>query len=328
VTFEFANLNLLNKAINGLQAGVVLWQDNKLLAINKAACGLLGLPKDSQADIKIEDSPYWQSLQALLQVKEDSYSKQLTGIVGKPLNATIHFVEDLLLLELSESYETRLGEASHELRRPLSNVKTLVDTLHLWGAAEDPEARKKFLTQLHSEVNRLSKLVEELLNLSRLQAGAIPLEVHQVALRVMVQEAMDMLAEQASEKNIKLQNNIPADFVLIADVDKLTHVVQNLIENGIRYNLPDGTVSVNPITNNLSFCVEDTGKGIAAENIPFIFERFKRFNKEVAGTGLGLAIVKSIVDLHGGKLTVTSVLGIGSKFIVEIPPKDIALPLL
>ena len=233
----------------------------------------------------------------------------------------------LQIIEISESFETKLGEASHELRRPLTNVKTLVDTLYLWGAGEDPNARPKFLGQLHTEVERLTKLVNELLDLSRLQAGSIPINFQQIALKVLVQDSFDLLREQAGKNKIELINQIPSNFVLIADLDKLTHVVQNLIENAIRYNKAGGQVIVKPTTEKNSFIVQDTGLGIKEENIPFIFERFKRFNKDLPGTGLGLAIVKSIIDLHGGKIEVKSKLGEGTEFIISLPIKKIALPL-
>ncbi|MDX1920443.1 MAG: HAMP domain-containing sensor histidine kinase [Candidatus Caenarcaniphilales bacterium] len=317
---EIKNLEFFKEIFNTLKTGVVIFKDSEIVDLNDSAKELLNI-KDLN-----ENNPYYESLLALVKTKENNYSKQLTGIVGKPLTANLKLIGDYSLVELTESFETRLGEASHELRRPLTNVKTLVDTLHLWGAAEDPVARKKFLGQLHTEVQRLTKLVEELLNLSRIQAGSIPLEIHQIALKFLIQETIDMLEEQASEKGVEIINNIPDNFVLVADMDKITHVIQNLIENAIRYNQPNGKVIINPIQNKFSFSIEDTGKGIAKENLPHIFERFKRFNKEVPGTGLGLAIVKSIVDLHGGKIIVDSEIDKSTKFTIEIPPREMALP--
>lgn len=317
---EIKNLAFFKEIFDTLKTGVVIFKDSQIVDLNSSAKDMLDVKETN------EKSPYYESLIALINTKENNYSKQLTGIVGKPLTAILRLIGDYSLVELNESFETRLGEASHELRRPLTNVKTLVDTLYLWGAAEDPDARKKFLGQLHSEVQRLTKLVEELLNLSRIQAGSIPLDIHQIALKALIQETIDMLEEQASEKGVQLINNIPDNFVLVADMDKITHVIQNLIENAIRYNLTNGKVTINPVKDRFSFSVEDTGKGIAEENLPHIFERFKRFNKEIPGTGLGLAIVKSIVDLHGGKIIVSSEPNKGTKFTIEIPPGNVVLP--
>jgi two-component system, OmpR family, phosphate regulon sensor histidine kinase PhoR len=311
------------KIIGSLKTGILVFEAGELQEINEAAKKLLNAQETEQ-----RLGAYTDSINSLLKTNEDNYTKQLTGIIGKPLNGTLHLLNNLQIIEISESYETKLGEASHELRRPLTNVKTLVDTLHLWGAAEDPLARKKFLGQLHHEVERLNKLVNELLDLSRLQAGSIPINFQQIALKAMVQDCFNLLEEQAAKNNIKLINEVPDNFVLIGDLDKLNHVVQNLIENGIRYNRPDGSVRVKPVKGKNSFAVQDTGYGIMPANIPFIFERFKRFNKDVPGTGLGLAIVKSIVDLHGGKIEVKSEPDKGTEFIVSIPPKKIALPTL
>ncbi|MDJ0625819.1 MAG: HAMP domain-containing sensor histidine kinase [Candidatus Caenarcaniphilales bacterium] len=324
MVIQLQNIEYLLAVLNSLKTGVVIFHKKNLLELNESAKNLL---KVDNANIEKNDlGNYQASLIDLIQLDENLYTKQLTGEIGKPINATLHLIKDYQIVELSESFETKLGEASHEIRRPLTNVRTLVDTLHLWGAAEDPDARKKFLGQLHNEVHRLSKLVEELLNLSRIQAGSIPLNIQQLALKALVQETINMLLVQAEKKSVEIINDIPDNFVLIADIDKMTHVVQNLIENGIRYNKEGGKLTIKPVENNVSFLIQDTGKGIEEENVPHIFERFKRFNKEVPGTGLGLAIVKSIIDLHGGKIDVISKVGEGTQFIISIPPKKIVMP--
>ena len=309
------------KFFNSLKTGIAVFEAEELIEINDAAKILLKIENKSNL------GPYSNSLLELLKFDEDNYSKQLTGVLGKPLTAILHINEKFKIIEISESFETKLGEASHELRRPMTNVKTLVDTLHLWGAGEDPDARKKFLGQLHTEVNRLTKLVEELLDLSRIQAGSIPLTFQQVALRPLVQESFNLLKEQAAKNQIQLINEIPDNFILVADLDKFSHVVENLIENAIRYNRSAGKVTLRRSKEDKNTLeIEDTGLGIAQDNIPYIFERFKRFNKEIPGTGLGLAIVKAIVDLHGGKISVSSEVGKGTKFSIFIPRRKIVLP--
>lgn len=311
---------IYTQIFNDLKTGILIFENGQIKNINNSAKVLLKAEENTLG-------PYEESILALLKTNQNNYSKQLTGILGKPLNAVLHIIENLQIIEITESFETKLGEASHELRRPLTNVKTLVDTLYLWGAAEDPNARPKFLGQLHNEVERLTKLVNELLDLSRLQAGSIPINFQQIALKVLVQDSFNLLEEQAAKSNIELINQIPSNFVLIGDLDKITHVVQNLIENAIRYNKTGGQVIVKTTKDKNSFAVQDTGLGIKEENIPHIFERFKRFNKDLPGTGLGLAIVKSIIDLHGGKIEVKSKLGEGTEFIISLPIKKIALPL-
>ena len=304
-----------------LHIGLLIFAENELLYSNESACRLLQISTKSQ-----ELGPYQKSLKSFLQNAQNGYTKQLTGILGKPLNATFHQIQGWKVIEISESYETKLGEASHELRRPLTNIKTLVDTLYLWGAGDDPKARPRFLGQLHQEINRLTKLVNELLDLSRMQAGSIPLNHQQISLKILVDETIDLLTEQANQKAVKLLNQIPGNFRLIGDLDKLTHVIQNLIENAIRYNQQNGQVIIKEAHESHTFIIQDTGLGIAPENVPLMFERFKRFNKDIPGTGLGLAIVKSIVDLHGGTILVNSRPGEGTAFTVFIPPQTIAVP--
>ncbi|HEY9886647.1 MAG TPA: PAS domain-containing protein, partial [Vampirovibrionales bacterium] len=140
------------KAINNLKVGIIVFKEGKLIEINNAAKELLEITEEQIAEGSLGE--YKKSILDLLEINENGYLKQLTGIVGKPLEAYLHLNEECKIIELKESYETKLGEASHELKRPLTNVKTLVDTLHLWGAAEEPESRKKFLTQPHHEVGR------------------------------------------------------------------------------------------------------------------------------------------------------------------------------
>ncbi|HEY9886689.1 MAG TPA: HAMP domain-containing sensor histidine kinase, partial [Vampirovibrionales bacterium] len=176
-------------------------------------------------------------------------------------------------------------------------------------------------------VGRLTKLLEELLNLSRIQAGSIPLNIGQIAFKLLINDTFELLSENAKEKNITLVNDITDDFVLIADLDKIDHIIQNLIENGIRYNKEGGKVIVSEGLSPNTFIVQDTGKGIAPENISQIFGRFKRFNKEIPGTGLGLAIVKSIVDLHGGQIKVNSELEKGTSFTIQLPDKGLVRPI-
>jgi len=311
-----------------LKTGIAVFAHENFLIIekiNQSALDLLQIEK-RETPIEFKDwGPYRESLKALLSTKKNNYLKQLTGVLGKPVSATLHvenksFEQKKLIIELTESFETKMGETSHELRRPLTNVKSLVDTLHLWGAGEDPEVRPKFLGQLYKEVERLSKLIDELLDLSKMQAGTSNLKTEQIALKNLVQETISDLKNKAKESNVELINLVPDNFVLKADLNKIFHVVQNLIENGIRYNKKGGKViiSVNSEKTN-SFTVEDTGIGIPKDKFALIFERFKRLNKNISGTGLGLAIVKSIVDLHGGQIEIFSEEKKGSKFIVTIP---------
>lgn len=314
-----------------LSIGLVVFDtNNKFIALNQSAKELLHIDEGIDAiDTSVDNSEpkqfgeYTDSLLELLALSEHKYSKQITGITGKSLTGILTVSEQYKIIELEESQESKFGEISHELRRPLSNIKSVVDTLYLWGAGNDEQARPKFLKQLHEQTNRLTTTLNELLSLSRIQAGSIPLNYQQINLYVVVAEIINMLQKQAGESDIKLINNIPENYLLIADLDKMEHVLQNLIENAIRYNKPSGHVTVNTGLKPNSFTVQDTGSGIKEEDQPKIFDRFKRINKTVPGTGLGLAIVKSIVDLHGGKINIKSEINKGTEFIIELPMQNI-----
>ncbi len=307
------------KILAKLSAALLAFDHEGLLYANESAKTLLQLPPSGEL------GPYAAGLRDLLALNIDGYSRVLSDLPSKPLVCNLHLMGDLQVIEASEAAEGRLGEVSHELRRPLTNVKSLVDTLYLWGAGEDPAVRPKFLGQLHSEVERLTKLLNELLDLSRMQAGSVPLHYKQISLYALVEAAISVLAEQAAKANVELKNEIPPEFVLVADLDKVERIVENLIENGIRYNKAGGKVTarVNAAQEN-SFSVEDTGIGIAEGNMKIIFERFKRINKSIPGTGLGLSIVKTMVDLHNGSILVSSKEGVGTTFTVTLPTKKLA----
>ncbi len=216
-----------------------------------------------------------------------------------------------------------ISNISHELRTPLASLKALTETLQE-GALDDPPAARKFLMQIETEVDSLSHMVSELLELSRIESGQVPLRLKPASPYEILHKAVDRLGIQAERAGLKViidcDPNIPQVF---ADPSRLEQVVGNLLHNAIKFTPAGGqiTLSAKPQDGKVLFCVSDSGIGIPAEDLPRIFERFYKTDRARAsgGTGLGLAIAKHVVEAHGGTIWAESVESQGSKFFFLIP---------
>jgi two-component system, OmpR family, phosphate regulon sensor histidine kinase PhoR len=260
--------------------------------------------------------------------------RSFTGRVT-PLPRSIGFENSpallLVLRDLTEQDKlTRLradfvANASHELRTPLASLKGYVETLQ--GAAkDDPVARAKFLPIMLAQANRMSRLIEDLLSLSRIEMREHVPPRDSVDLSGLVTEVAGMcrpLAEAAGYSLVVAP--LPADAVVVGDRDELLQVAHNLVQNAIKYGKPGGRidVAIRDVGNRLSLSVTDDGIGIAPQHLPRLTERFYRVSakdsRERGGTGLGLAIVKHIVNRHRGDVRIISVPGQGSEFTVLLP---------
>ncbi len=218
-----------------------------------------------------------------------------------------------------------VANASHELRTPLASLKGFVETLQ--GAAkDDPVARENFLGIMQSQASRMSRLIEDLLSLSRVEMREHVAPTGRADLAGIVSEVARTLAPNAGEVGIALALPPPSQPVpVIGDRDELVQVVHNLLQNAIRYGRRDGRVEVSlaPHGRRVALVVADDGIGIAPEHLPRLTERFYRVSakdsRERGGTGLGLAIVKHIVNRHQGELRIESKPGQGSTFTVLLP---------
>jgi signal transduction histidine kinase len=216
-----------------------------------------------------------------------------------------------------------VSDVSHELRTPLTAIKGFVETLQN-GAAEDIEVRDRFLTTLASETERLIRLSNDLLLLTRADAGQLDLQLTPTDLGACVRRAANQLEGLAHEKAVELAVDLPEDPVLVpADADRVHQVLINLLDNAIKFTSSGGHVAVSVSEHVVT--VVDTGPGIPAGELPHVFERFYRGDRSRArkgtdGSGLGLAIAKAIVEAHGGRIWVTSEPGTGSTFHAAFPP--------
>ena len=202
-------------------------------------------------------------------------------------------------------------------------MKALAETL-IDGALEDPTVNKKFLQRMEIELDFLSQMVNEILELSRIEFGNVPLHLSTLSACDLIKDAVERLGTQAEraqlEVEIECPNSLPP---AMADPDRLAQVLVNLIHNAIKFTPPGGkiTVGANEESGMLKFYVRDTGKGIPSSDINRIFERFYKSDRARAssGTGLGLAIARHLVEAHRGKIWVESIEGQGSTFIFTIP---------
>lgn len=217
-----------------------------------------------------------------------------------------------------------VANVSHELKTPITSIKGFAETL-LDGAAEEPEVRTQFLNIIFEESKRIEHLIEDLLVLSKLEKDESEINVEHIEVDYMLDDILPVIEQQAQKKSIKIDVDIEPNITLEADEEKMKQILFNLLMNAISYTPEKGSVSViiDEQEDDVCFTVQDTGIGISEQDLPRIFERFYRVDKdrsrETGGTGLGLAIVKHIVEVHEGKIEVDSELGKGTTFKVYIP---------
>ena len=216
-----------------------------------------------------------------------------------------------------------IANVSHELRTPLASLRALVDTLRD-AALEDPPAARRFLDRAEVEVDALTQMVQELLELSRIESGQVPLQMEPVEVADVVVPPTERLRPQAERAGLRVLFDLPADLPpVLADLERAQQVVTNLVHNAVKFTPAGGvvTVSARPAGPHVRVSVQDTGRGIPAEDLGRIFERFYKADRARSGggTGLGLAIARHIVQAHGGRIWAESVEGRGSTFFFTLP---------
>jgi len=231
------------------------------------------------------------------------------------------------LQDLHERQADFVANASHELATPLTAIKGFAETL-LDGAIEDPKLSVKFINIIHTEAERMQRLINELLQLAKLNSQEYRQQVkfERTDLTPLLHKVMQYLATNAQEKNITIHIDAPAAPIsVMANLDWLKQVLLNLLDNSIKYTLPSGRVMLkcHQEDNQAILIVQDSGIGIAPADLPLIFDRFYRVDKARArsagGTGLGLSIVKFIVEMHGGRIDVKSTVNRGTTFTIKLP---------
>jgi two-component system, OmpR family, phosphate regulon sensor histidine kinase PhoR len=242
---------------------------------------------------------------------------------GQGILLVLHDVTELRRLERVRT--EFVANVSHELRTPLTSIRGYIETL-LDGALEEPANAHRFLEIAHTHAERLSRLVDDLLQLSDIETGKLVLKPTLLSLHEVAAEVVDFFEKQAAQKGLSLVNSVPHDIRLQADWDRLTQIFVNLVHNAVKFT-PEGggiTLGAEHVAHGfVHVWIVDTGIGIPSIDLPRITERFYRVDKarsrELGGTGLGLAIVKHLVQAHGGELWLESELGKGTTVNFSLP---------
>ncbi|HEM62502.1 MAG TPA: PAS domain-containing sensor histidine kinase, partial [Chloroflexi bacterium] len=235
----------------------------------------------------------------------------------------------VILQDLTEMHRLQtmrqqfLGNVSHELRTPLASLKALVETMRD-AAAGDPEASQHFLDLAEREVDSLTQVVQESLELSRIESGRLPLRLAPTPVAEVILPVVERLGPQAERAGLEVSCSLPDGLPqVLADPERVRQVVSNLLHNAIKFTPSGGRVQISAqqVGDEVVISVTDTGVGIPREDLPRVFERFYRADqaRSKGGTGLGLAIAKHIIQGHGGRVWADSLEGQGSDFSFSLP---------
>ncbi len=261
-----------------------------------------------------------------------SSNDELDYVIKKLVKSNRTVEREIQRLNRIENYRKEfIGDLSHELKTPIFAIQGFVETL-LNGALEDVKVNRKFLQKAMRNVNRLIYLTKDLMEISKLETGELKSEIEEIYLYDIINEVVESLQYKAQEEQVNLFiERIDRNLRVRADKNQLRQVLINLIENGIKYNIPQGRVRIElrptKRIDKMILNIEDTGIGIDEADLPRVTERFFRVDKsrsrERGGTGLGLAIVKHIIEAHGETLKIRSEPNKGSKFSISLTRVDV-----
>lgn len=296
--------------------------------INATACNWFGVNKQKMLDQgTAADFPQLQEAQGMI------YLEGTLGIVlrqqrlpflqaGKKQGTIVVLSDITEQNRLDQMRQEFVANVSHELRTPLTTIKTYLETL-LENPNESPEVQKRFLNVINSEADRMVRMIEDLLILSRNESRSKQFRL--VSVQEIIKDISKAVSGQVSAKGLVLEVRLPRNLPkIMGDRDQLYRLFLNIIQNAINYTAA-GRVTVSASSRNkyLEVIVRDTGIGIPAEALGRIFERFYRVDKarsrKAGGTGLGLSIAKQIAELHGGTVNILSQEGVGTEVTIPLP---------
>jgi len=333
----------LSTVLDTMVDGVILTDHTGIiLAVNRAAQEVFGFSQNDVRGKSVIEAVRDHEMDAVLKqcVRTNEYQsaqfethllKRFVRVIATPvavahgnMNEILLLIQDLTeLRDLQTMRRELVGNVSHDLRTPIAGVKAMVETLRD-GALEDRDAAPDFLARIEDEVDRMTQIVSELTELSRMETGKANLAIEPVNLNALIKESIGQLMPLFERKQIVIATNLQTDLPEInIDRERMRQTIINLLHNAIKFNGEGGSVSVaTGIDGNEVFvAIRDTGIGIAQEDLPHVFERFYKADKARAkeGSGLGLAIASHTVKVHGGSIRVTSEQGKGSTFTIRLP---------
>jgi len=328
--------NRLEAILQSMDSGVIaVDRNNKVIMINPYAKKMFGVTKDiigqnlldNIRDFELENIFHKSDVDykeiKILWPQERELRIKTADIINRSEHiGTVAVVQDITEVKKLEKMRTQfVANVSHELKTPLTSIKGFAETLKY---VDDADTKEKFLNIINEETERLTRLITDILILSHIEQQT-ELKKEKVDVNKIVQDVYNLMKNTADIKEIHLSIEQQEIKPLIGDADKFKQMIINLVDNAINYSETGASVCIGTQykADKCILWVQDTGVGIAKEQIPRIFERFYRVDKarsrSKGGTGLGLAIVKHIVLKFNGKIYVESDLGRGSKFIIEIP---------
>ena len=258
-------------------------------------------------------------------IEKRTYDVHIAPIDLEGVRHAIGVFYDITQLERLEKVRQEfLSNISHELRTPLTSIIAYVETLQD-GAIDDPENNRRFLNIIRRNAQRMNALIADIAELSLIETGNVALEMRDIKLSHVIDDIFAAVRSKSAERSVELVNRVAPDVIVRADSTRIEQMLTNLVDNAIKFNRENGTVTVSSseAPGKSLISVIDTGEGIVPENLQRIFERFYRIDRgrtrNVGGTGLGLAIVKHLARLHGGDVIVSSALGQGTTFSLELP---------
>ena len=333
--------NKLNTLFLHMADGVVAFDSTgKLLHVNPAAKRMLG--RDISGDMTYRDIfPNVQAEEGEMgrenRFLEIDYSakNRILKILLAPIQvgerdpgimAVLHDITEER--KLDQSRREFVANVSHELRTPLTNIKGYTETL-LNIEDIDLETRRQFLTVVYNETDRMTRIVKDLLTLTRLDYNRMEVKMDSMDLRALALESQHSMSLSAEKAGLKLTARIPGNMPsIVGDRERIEQVIINVVSNAIKYNRPKGTIHMSGGWNDelVYIKVTDTGIGVPEEDLPHLFERFYRVDKarsrESGGTGMGLSIAREIAELHGGAILFDSKYGEGSEVTVSFPREN------
>jgi len=246
-------------------------------------------------------------------------------VIHEDLRGTLLLIQDLTdLRDLQTTRRELIGNVSHEFRTPLAGIKAMVETLR-GGAIDDRERADDFLLRIDGEVDRLTQIVSELTELSRIEMGRAEMHLEPVNLNLLIEDIINQLGPQIERQELTAELEMAGNLPLVdADPTRLRQAIVNIVHNAIKFTPPGGRILLTTRVEDRSVILDiaDSGTGIASGDLPHVFERFYKADRARSGkggTGMGLAISKHIVEAHGGRISVQSTEGRGSTFSLSIP---------
>lgn len=290
------------------------------VAVHRSVAGRLELARMTLRQARKGD----YDLLAYVQATEKG--DELDDVLWQVYRAGRALQQEIERLEKLERYRRDfVGNLSHELKTPIFVISGFAEQL-LNGALEDQEVNQRFVEKIGRNAERLNQLARDLMAISRIESGEMTLHPISFSLPDLLKDVFEVLEPVAERRGISLVNRIPADLPkVLGDRELLRQVLSNLVDNGLKYTNPGGHVEVQTqiMDDRVQVRIVDDGIGIPPEALPRITERFYRVDRsrsrKQGGTGLGLAIVKHVLDLHGEKLDVESIVGKGSVFSFYLP---------